>query len=151
MTNPYKFDTSHGIVIGTSGQNVDDVIKNSALDDPLDVMEQMIRWCHIAPTCPDTLGCFPYPEGKKDPFILDCPPKLFYVGNQKEFSCRKIKTIVKSGEAFDTLLVTIPAFIDNRKAVVVNMSTMECDEIVFETEFDTQDETPNGMSPIPNN
>jgi len=151
VTNPYKFDTCYGIVLGTSGQNIDDVMKNSSLEDPLDVMEQMIRWCHIAPTCPDTLGCFPYPEGKKDPFILNHPPKLFYVGNQKEFSSRKIKTTVKSGEIFETLLVTIPAFVDTRKAIIVNISKMECEEILFDTEFETTDNAPEGMSPIPNN
>ncbi len=38
------------------------------------------RWGHLAPTCPDTIGCFPYYE--QDPFILDTLPDVFIAGNQ---------------------------------------------------------------------
>ena len=38
------------------------------------------RWGHLAPTCPDTIGCFPYYE--QDPFVLDTLPDVFIVGNQ---------------------------------------------------------------------
>jgi len=38
------------------------------------------RWGHLAPTCPDTIGCFPYFE--QDPFILDTLPDVFIAGNQ---------------------------------------------------------------------
>jgi hypothetical protein len=38
------------------------------------------RWGHLAPTCPDTIGCFPYYE--QDPFVLDTLPDIFIVGNQ---------------------------------------------------------------------
>ena len=126
-------------------------MNNSALEDPLDVMEQMIRWCHLAPTCPDSLGCFPYSEGTKDPFVLDCPPKLFYAGNQKEFSCRTIQTTVKSGETMETLLVAIPSFMEKKKAILVDLAALSCEEMLFETEFDSSECPPEGMSPIPNN
>ena len=151
VTNPYKFETPHGVVIGTSGQNVDDVRNNCNLNDALDVMEHMIRWSHIAPTCPDTLGCFPYPNGTKDPFILDCPPKLFFAGNQKEMSFRKIKTKLSSGETFETLLVAIPSFMEKKNAALVNLHAMECEEMQFDTDFDLAKNSPQGMSPIPNN
>ena len=151
VTNPYMFETAHGVVLGTSGQNVDDILSNCNLEDPLDVMEQMVRWCHIAPTCPDTLGCFPYPDGTTDPFILESIPKMFFAGNQKEFSYRKIQTKVQSGEIVETLLVALPAFADKRKACLVNLVTMECEEMIFDTEFETEVEPPAGMSPIPNN
>ena len=137
VTNPYKFETSNGIVIGTSGQNVDDVRKNCNLNDSLDVMEQMIRWSHIAPTCPDTLGCFPYPEGAKDPFILDCPPRIFFAGNQKELSFRKIETTVRTGEVFQTLLLALPSFMEKKKMALINLNDMECEELLFDTEFDS--------------
>ena len=51
------------------------------LDSALDAMECTMRWSHIAPTCPDTLGCFPYTDS--DPFIIKSRPHVNFVGNQK--------------------------------------------------------------------
>jgi DNA polymerase delta subunit 2 len=43
----------------------------------------MLSWRHVAPTAPDTLGCYAFME--EDPFvILDCP-HVFYAGNQAQF------------------------------------------------------------------
>ena len=149
VTNPYMFATAQGIVIGTSGQNVADVLSNTEMEDPLDVMEQMIRWCHIAPTCPDTLGCFPYADGT-DPFILDAPPKVFFAGNQEQLAHRKIQNVSESGETFETLLITLPSFRDKRQACLVNIASMECKEILFDTDFETLNRPQSELSPIPN-
>ena len=145
------FETAHGVVLGTSGQNIADVLINSDLEDPLDVMEQMIRWCHIAPTCPDTLGCFPYPNGTTDPFILDAPPKMFFAGNQKTLSYRKVQSTSESGKTFETLLVTLPSFAEKKETCLINLATMECENVVFDTEFDTATSPSSETSPVPNN
>lgn len=42
--------------LGTSGQPVADLLRYSGLEDPLAVMESTLRWRHLAPTAPDTLG-----------------------------------------------------------------------------------------------
>jgi len=42
--------------LGTSGQNVDDLDKYSEAKDKLDFMERTLRWRHLAPTAPNTLG-----------------------------------------------------------------------------------------------
>ena len=42
-------------VLGTGGQNVDDVFKYVDSDDRLAMMEIMCRWRISAPTAPDTL------------------------------------------------------------------------------------------------
>lgn len=42
--------------LGTSGQNIDDLEKYSEAKDKLDFMERTLRWRHIAPTAPNTLG-----------------------------------------------------------------------------------------------
>ena len=151
VPNPYMFETTHGIVLGTSGQNVADVLINSDIEDPLDVMEQMIRWSHIAPTCPDTLGCYPYPNGTADPFILDAPPKMFFAGNQKALSYRKVQSTSESGKTFETLLVTLPSFAERRETCLVNLATLECENVVFDTEFDTATTQSAELSPVPNN
>ena len=51
------------------------------LESALDGMECTMRWSHLAPTCPDTLGCFPYTDS--DPFIAKSRPHVNFVGNQK--------------------------------------------------------------------
>jgi DNA polymerase II small subunit/DNA polymerase delta subunit B len=42
--------------LGTSGQNVDDLDMYTSIGDRLDVMETTLRWQHLAPSAPDTLG-----------------------------------------------------------------------------------------------
>ena len=45
-------------------------------------MEQYLRWGHIAPTAPDTLGCYPYTE--TDPHILTALPDIFFASKKVE-------------------------------------------------------------------
>ena len=56
------------------------------MTNPLDALEALIKWSHIAPTCPDTLGSFPF-EGK-DPFVIDRLPSVIFAGNQDKFGHR---------------------------------------------------------------
>lgn len=42
--------------LGTSGQNVDDLEKYSEAKDKIEFMERTLRWRHLAPTSPNTLG-----------------------------------------------------------------------------------------------
>ena len=43
-------------LLGTSGQPVDDIYKFSQLDDRLEILENTLKWGHLAPTAPDTIG-----------------------------------------------------------------------------------------------
>ena len=87
VTNPYKFGVAGTEVVAFSGQNTDDVLRNSDLDNPLDALESLMEWSHWAPTCPDTLGCFPYRD--QDPFIVDKDvPHLLVSGNHDAFEER---------------------------------------------------------------
>lgn len=42
--------------LGTSGQNVSDIVKYSSVDDHLEILENTLKLRHLAPTAPDTLG-----------------------------------------------------------------------------------------------
>jgi DNA polymerase delta subunit 2 len=42
--------------LGTSGQNIDDLKKYSEARDELEFMERTLKWRHLAPTAPNTLG-----------------------------------------------------------------------------------------------
>lgn len=55
VTNPWEGEVEGWRVLGTGGQNVDDVFKYVGSDDRLGMMEAMCRWRCCAPTAPDTL------------------------------------------------------------------------------------------------
>jgi DNA polymerase delta subunit 2 len=57
-TNPWEGEVDGWRVLGTGGQNVDDVFKYVDSDDRLGMMEAMCRWRCCAPTAPDTLCKF---------------------------------------------------------------------------------------------
>lgn len=89
VSNPY-FCSLEGVkVIGNSGQPIRDILWFSDIEDPLDAMESCLKWNHLAPTAPDTLGCFPYYD--KDPFIIEECPHVFFAGNQEKFGTKMVK------------------------------------------------------------
>lgn len=55
VTNPWEGELEGWRVLGTGGQNVDDVFKYVGSEDRLGMMEAMCRWRLSAPTAPDTL------------------------------------------------------------------------------------------------
>lgn len=64
VTNPWDGELEGWKLLGTGGQNVDDVFKYVEGEDRLGMMEAMCRWRCCAPTAPDTLCEFP----DSDPF-----------------------------------------------------------------------------------
>lgn len=59
VTNPWEGEIDGWRVLGTGGQNVDDVFKYVDSEDRLGMMEAMCRWRCSAPTAPDTLCTSP--------------------------------------------------------------------------------------------
>jgi DNA polymerase delta subunit 2 len=55
VTNPWDGEIEGWKVLGTGGQNVDDVFKYVESEDRLGMLEAMCRWRCCAPTAPDTL------------------------------------------------------------------------------------------------
>lgn len=55
VSNPWEGEVDGWRVLGTGGQNVDDVYKYVNSEDRLGMMEAMCRWRCCAPTAPDTL------------------------------------------------------------------------------------------------
>jgi DNA polymerase delta subunit 2 len=66
VTNPWEAELEGWRVLGTGGQNVDDVFKYVDSDDRLGMMEAMCRWRCCAPTAPDTL-CKSAPRARSPP------------------------------------------------------------------------------------
>jgi DNA polymerase delta subunit 2 len=68
---------------------VDDIKKFSSKTDTLEIMEDTLKWRHIAPTAPDTLDCYPFKTN--DPLIISKTPHVYFVGNQEKFESKVIK------------------------------------------------------------
>lgn len=84
VPNPYQFEIEGRLILGTSGQNIDDIRKFTTVDEPIECMKNSLKWSHIAPTCPDTLPCYPY--FNTDPFIISkCPHAYFAAQNDSTF------------------------------------------------------------------
>ncbi|KPP63647.1 Pold2 protein-like [Scleropages formosus] len=139
VTNPYQADIDGVRFLGTSGQNVSDMVKYSSMDDHLEVMESTLRLRHLAPTAPDTLGCYPFYQN--DPFILQECPYVYFSGNAPTYQAKKI-----TGEdGQEVLLVTVPEFSSTQTACLVNLRSLECEPIVFSS-FCPEDEEESEMN-----
>ena len=86
VTNPHNFAMAGLEFIGTSGQNIHDMMTFSRLKsyEPVDCLKMLLEIRHVCPTAPDTLRSFPFRNG--DPFIINDPaPDVFFAGCQPKY------------------------------------------------------------------
>lgn len=125
VTNPFDFSLDGVRILGSSGQPVQDIFRFSLLEDHLEILEKTLMVGHVAPTAPDTLGCYPYAD--TDPFILDACPHIYFSGNAPSFQ----KKFYKGADGQNVLLLTVPKFSESSTCVLVNLRTFDCRPIVF--------------------
>ncbi|KAF7586810.1 hypothetical protein BBP40_008328, partial [Aspergillus hancockii] len=159
VTNPWEGDVEGWRLWGSSGQNVDDVLRyldfassngNVGADGDsearIKIMEAMLRWRCGVPTAPDTIWSYPFQT--HDPFVMQSCPHLFFAGNQPQF-----RTAVIEGDAplklngADTemtgtdddasgprvRLLSIPTFKTTGELVLVDAETLEVEVVKFGT------------------
>ncbi|KAK4049660.1 DNA polymerase delta small subunit Cdc1 [Microbotryomycetes sp. JL201] len=124
-TNPFWCDVGDKTFLGTSGQPLDDVFKYLDSEDRLGMAERMLEWSHIAPTCPDTLWCYPFVD--RDPFILQQTPHVYFIGNQPRFE----SSFVTFDNRQQTRVVLVPKFSETGQIVLVHSKTLECKVVEF--------------------
>jgi DNA polymerase delta subunit 2 len=158
VTNPWEGEVDGWRVLGTGGQNVDDIFKYVGSDDRLGMMEAMCRWRCCAPTAPDTLcessrtGTQSLPIGAKielkkekkvltlahlgsypfqddDPFVMQTCPHLYFVGCQPEFGTKVIQG--EDGQA--VRLIAVPSFSATGELVLVDTETLDVTKIKIAT------------------
>ncbi|XP_060669049.1 DNA polymerase delta small subunit isoform X3 [Ziziphus jujuba] len=127
--NPHCFELDDIRFLGTSGQNIDDLEKYSEAPDKIDFVERTLKWRHLAPTAPNTLGCYPFTD--RDPFLIESCPHVYFVGNQATYDSR----LLKGSEGQAVRLICIPKFSETGIAVVLNMRNLECHALSFDTQF----------------
>ncbi|XP_035513973.1 DNA polymerase delta subunit 2 [Morone saxatilis] len=138
-SNPYVANIDGVRFLGTSGQNVSDIQKYSSMDSHLEILEETLRLRHLAPTAPDTLGCYPFYQ--KDPFILEECPHVYFSGNAPTFESK----LIKGPDGLEVLLVTVPEFSSTQTACLVNLRTLECEPVSFSA-FSTDDDEESEMN-----
>ncbi|CAF3874121.1 unnamed protein product [Rotaria sp. Silwood1] len=112
LANPYDFQI---VFLQTSGQNLDDIYPLSTIDDRVQILENCLKLCAIAPICPDTLSCYPYV--KNDPLIITDIPHVFFAGNQPKFETRGFIEIVEHLTVW--LELEIPSYNDSNDFCIV--------------------------------
>ncbi|KAK7259527.1 hypothetical protein RIF29_25136 [Crotalaria pallida] len=128
-TNPHCFELDNIRFLGTSGQNIDDLQKYSEAKDKLEFMERTLRWRHLAPTTPNTLGCYPFTD--RDPFFIESCPQVYFIGNQDKYETR----IIKGSEGQLVRLICVPKFNETGVAVMLNLRDLECHPLSFGTQL----------------
>eukprot|EP00965_Chrysotila_dentata_P232808 6199206-Pleurochrysis_carterae.AAC.3 len=94
-------------------------------EDRLGVLSQSLRMRHMAPTAPDTLGCYPFTS--HDPFIMDSCPHVYFAANQPAFS----SALVEGDDGQRVRVVSVPDFAREPTLVLVNLNTLECTPVTF--------------------
>lgn len=123
VPNPYDCNIDGVRFLVTSGQPQDDIAKYSRMEDRLEILERTLEWGHLAPTAPDTLGCYPF--GIEDPFIVTECPHVYIAANQPEFQTR----IFKGSNGQEVRLITVPRFQTSTSFTLVNLKTLECEQM----------------------
>ncbi|XXG60126.1 hypothetical protein AAC387_Pa04g2100 [Persea americana] len=129
-TNPHSFELDTVRFLGTSGQNIDDLDKYSDAKNKLNFLERTLHWRHLAPTAPNTLGCYPFID--KDPFLIESCPHVYFIGNQSKYETR----LLQGSEGQKVRLICVPRFCETGVAVVVNVRNLESHTLSFSTCFD---------------
>jgi len=133
VTNPYDLSLDAVHILGSSGQPVSDAMKfTSGLDDHIHVLERVFVSGHLAPTAPDTLGCYPF--AGEDPFVLssggDCPHVVF-TANAPQYASKMVRGV--DGQA--VLLVAVPRFAETRSCVLMSLKTLHCQLFTIDSMF----------------
>ncbi|CAM9131016.1 unnamed protein product, partial [Ectocarpus sp. 12 AP-2014] len=93
VTNPHEAKIGERVFLGSSGQPLLDMARYTTPDAEADKdakpaclrrLEEMLKWRHMAPTAPETLGCYPFVT--EDPFVVEECPDIFFAGNQPQFA-----------------------------------------------------------------
>jgi len=132
VTNPYTCCLAGRRITTVSGQTITDLMRNCSVKDSLEALEKCLEWGHLAPTAPDTLGCYPYTN--TDPFVLQSIPDIFIAGNQPTYMAKKTEI-----HGHSVLLVAVPKFSQSESIVRINLKQLRSRLISFKTDVDSVD------------
>ncbi|MES1919640.1 hypothetical protein MHBO_001436 [Bonamia ostreae] len=124
VPNPALFSLNGMTLLGTSGENIEDIKKYSEMSQ-IEAMKKSICNRLICPTAPDTLPCKAF--GHRDELILEQCPNLYFCGNAKNFERDKLSENDK-----EIVLMAIPSFYKTGTVVLVDSQNLESEVVTFE-------------------
>ncbi|GMF51394.1 hypothetical protein B5S33_g1409 [[Candida] boidinii] len=148
VTNPTWLEMDNVRMLGTSGENINDVFKylipniesgeiefedsccckNEIIyQSRMKMYETSILWQNIVPTSPDTLWCYPFES--EDPFTLTETPHVYFIGNQPSFETKMVELYNKNGDTIKTRIFSIPVFKETGEIVLLDTDTLDCSSI----------------------
>ncbi|CAB0032218.1 unnamed protein product [Trichogramma brassicae] len=132
VSNPWIGKVADKVIVGTSGQPIQDILKVCGLDtkQPLEWLEKTLEWRHMCPTAPDTIPCMPF--YRNDPFILKECPHIYFVGNMDKFETK----LYKGKDGQKVRLVCIPKFAHTKTVVLVDLDTLDTTPVSFGSNLD---------------
>lgn len=127
-TNPIQLHVSNSSnqklnILGCSGQNIDDMKKYTEYKAAIDLLQCTLEWCHLAPTAPDTLNCYPYESD--DPFTIDEWPDIYFSANSDSYETR----LYTNSRQQQSRLLMIPNYTTTQLAVLVDINTTDLNTI----------------------
>jgi len=125
-TNPHAFEVDGVHFLGTSGQNVEDVMMYSTHERPAEILELMLRWRHLIPTAPDSLSTYPFVD--EDPFVLERTPDVLFAGGCGD----EVETRLVEEGGVRCRVVSVPAFSKNKALVLVDVTSRDLEVEVVE-------------------
>lgn len=125
LTNPTWMEAGSRSFLVSGGQTIDDVFKYLPGKSRLAMTKRTLEWRHVAPTAPDTLWIYPFPD--VDPFLIRHRPDVYIIGNQPEF-----ETMLVAGPENPTRILLLPAFSTTGTVALVCLETLEVKRLEFE-------------------
>jgi DNA polymerase delta subunit 2 len=139
VPNPYNFEIySHKTktkktFLGTSGENINNILQFTDINDPLVAMEKTIEWGHLAPLAPDTLRIYPYSQS--DPLLLNNIPDVYFISGKNDLNKKVINLKTNGKTKKEVLLIELPDFSSTFKGVILNVDDESIREINFSQEL----------------
>jgi len=128
VSNPHHCVIGIASFLGSAGQNTRDVLRcttRAKCATAVSAAEKLLRWSHMAPTAPDTLGCYPF--HMRDPFVINESPHVFFSGN-----CESFETSFVTGPSDQrTRVVCLPQFSTTGVAALVSLTDLSCVPLKF--------------------
>eukprot|EP00903_Cladosiphon_okamuranus_P014688 g13614.t1 len=133
VTNPHEAKIGDRLFLGSSGQPLKDMDRYTTADTSEDAqkpaclrrLEETLKWRHMAPTAPETLGCYPFVT--EDPFIIEECPDVYFAGNQPQFAT----SLVEGPGGQKARMVCVPPFAFTGQAALLDLKTLDCTPLKF--------------------
>ena len=96
-------------------------------DERMRTLTRSLEFQHLAPTAPDTLGCYPFSDKSEDPFVVRECPHIYFAGNQPRFESK----LVTGPGGQEVRAILVPDFGIEHTCVLVNLETLEVQPMSF--------------------